>query len=183
MNKVLSPTVWHWAWDSPPFIFQLQSIIWKYKLTFSCILKVLCHQGQWADAFRNESQTLKELCWHPYPPPDSGRTASILESTWPLDTEGSYPLDSQQDGGLSRESLDICINLIFFFLGPQPWSWAKSERKHFRVRYRKNCSLVLWDLWHLRSSAPWFGKWGDLSTSQSSGGWDETRHVALAYKL
>ena len=158
----------------PSFIFQLQSIIWKYKPTFSWILKFLCHQGQWADAFRNESQTLKELCWHPYPPPDGGRTASILEPTWPLDTERSYPSDSKQGDGLSRESLDICINLIFF-LGLQPWSsWAKPERKHFRVRYRRNCSLVLWDLWHLRFSAPWFGKGGDYYPPHSHLG-DEVR--------
>lgn len=118
MNKVSSPTVWHWAWDGPPFIFQLQSIIWKYKLTFSWILKVLCHQGQWADAFRNGSQIRNELCWHSYPPLDGGKTASILEPAWPLDAEGSYSSDGKQDSGLSGESLDICIILIFFFKVP-----------------------------------------------------------------
>lgn len=175
MNKVSSPTVWHWAWDGPPFIFQLQSIIWKYKLTFSWILKVLCHQGQWADAFRNGSQIRNELCWHSYPPLDGGKTANILEPAWPLDAEGSYSSDGKQDSGLSGESLDICINLIFFFLGPQPWSsWAKPERKHFRVRHKRNWSLVLCDLWHLSSSAPWFGKWRDCYPPHSYLG-DEVR--------
>ena len=112
----------------PSFIFQLQSIIWKYKPTFSWILKFLCHQGQWADAFRNESQTLKELCWHPYPPPDGGRTASILEPTWPLDTERSYPLDSKQGGGLSRESRHL-HQFDFFFRSPAMKQLGQTRKK------------------------------------------------------